>query len=269
MTGAAALAAAVRRDARRADAARTLLLDLDGTLAPIAPTPEAARVPGATLETLRRLVRAGWTVAIVSGRPAAELRRMVPVRGVRYFGSHGAEGAWTPGGRRTLLDPAVRRSRAALGRRAGALLSGYPEVRLERKPAGLAFHDRALGGPRLRAWRRRLRSWLERQDLSGFEIIRGKRVVELRPRGVDKGAVVRAMPRGIPRRRGDASLVAIGDDRTDEDLFRALGGRGLTIRVGRTLRGSAARHRLPSVRAVADFLARLAAPQRNAANAAS
>ena len=268
MTDAAALAATVLRDARRAGAARTLLLDLDGTLAPIAPTPDAARVPAATLATLRRLLRRGWSVAIVSGRPAAELRRMVPVRGVRCFGSHGAEGAWTPGGRQA-LDPALRRARAALGRRAGALLAGYPEVRFERKPAGLAFHDRALKGARLRAWRRRLRAWLDRQDLTGFEVIRGKRVVELRPRGVDKGAVVRAMPRIASRKRRDATLVAIGDDRTDEDLFHALRGRGLAIRVGRTLRGSQARHRLPSVRAVADFLARLAPPQRSGASAAS
>ena len=89
--------------------------------------------------------------------------------------------------------------------------------------------------------------------------------------------IARARPRGesasgCPRRRGaprrDASLVAIGDDRTDEDLFRELAGRGLTIRIGRPGIVTAADHRLASPAAVLRFLLRLV-DQERAASAAS
>jgi len=250
------LAREVARAARVPGAARTLLLDLDGTLAPIVPTPEQARVPAETLDALRALARQGWTVAVVSGRPARQVRRLVPLRRIRVFGSHGLEGSWEPGARRGPSRNLQRRL-DALERSATRLAAGHPGARVERKPAGLAFHDRGLDGDALRAFRRALAGWLDEQDLGRLERIEGKRVLELRPGGVDKGLVVRALPPG--RRRGtDLSLVAIGDDRTDEDMFRALGPRGLAVRVGRSLRGSAARRRLASVRAVREFLTALA-----------
>ena len=124
-------------------------------------------------------------------------------------------------------------------------------------PAGVAFHDRKVPAADLAAWRRRLQVWLRRQDLADLEILRGNRVLEVRPRGVNKGQVARALIERIELRKLDESLVAVGDDRTDEDMFLELAGRGLTIRVGRpTLRTAAAR-RLPSPWAVGLFLKRL------------
>ncbi len=245
---AAALAGEVARASSRPGAARTLLLDLDGTLAPIAPTPEEARVPNAVLEDLRRLLRLGWTLAIVSGRPAAQVRRMVPVRGVRIFGSHGLEGA--RGSRPTL---AMRRL-ARMRRPAAEVVRRFPGARLEVKPAGIAFHDRKVPVRTLAEMRRRIRLFLASQDLEGIDVLRGRRVVELRPAGHHKGMVIRwlALPRDSDRR--DASLVALGDDRTDEDLFREIRGRGLPVRVGRPRKGTLAERRLASPRAVQRFL---------------
>lgn len=243
-----ALAVEVARASSRPGAARTLLLDLDGTLAPIAPTPEEARVPGAVLDDLRRLLRQGWTVAIVSGRPAAQVRRMVPVRGVRIFGSHGLEGT-----RASRPTTAMRRL-ARMRRPAAAVVGRFPGARLEKKPAGIAFHDRKVPPRALAELRRRVRLFLESQDLEGIEVLRGRRVVELRPMGYHKGTVVRRL--GLPRRsdRRDASLVALGDDLTDEDLFREIRGRGLPVRVGRPRRGTLAERRLASPKAVHRFL---------------
>ena len=78
--------------------------------------------------------------------------------------------------------------------------------------------------------------------------------MELRPVGVHKGRVAETMPgfRGKPPR--DDSLIAIGDDRTDEDLFGAVDGSGMTIRVGRPGKRSLAANRLASPHAVGRFL---------------
>jgi trehalose 6-phosphate phosphatase len=253
------LARRVSRAARRAGAWRTLLLDLDGTLAPIAPTPGEAAVPQATLGALHQLIAHDWTVAVVSGRPAAQVRRMVAVRGVRIFGSHGLEGTWGVAQRR----PGPARSRRRIKRLTAAvrrLAATTPGVLVEHKPAGVAVHDRCVP-QRLRAsWRRRLEAWLANRDLSGIERVDGKCVVELRPVGVHKGRVVEALPFRPGVSCPDASLVGVGDDRTDEDLFRALRGRGLAVRVGPPGARSVARSRLPSPAAVQRFLIELTSP---------
>jgi trehalose-phosphatase len=241
------LAERVARAARRCGAARTLLLDLDGTLAPLAPTPDAAEVPPETLSALRRLLALGWSIAIVSGRPAADARAMVPIRGVRIYGSHGAEGE--SGGMKA-PDRLLRR----LEKEAIELSAGIRGVLVERKPYGIAFHDRLVKRGQLASWKRRLDEWLASQDLTGFERLDGKRVVELRPEGAHKGAVVER----FETRGRDDSLVGIGDDETDEDLFRALRGKGFSVRVAPPRKKSIAEARLPSPLGVQRFLLRLA-----------
>jgi len=256
------LAARVHRAARQTGARRVLLLDLDGTLAPIAPTPESARVPRATLQALCALVAQGWTIAVVSGRPSSQVRGLIAIRAVKAFGSHGLEGSWT-GGRTTTLDPTIRKRLARLARDGARLAATTPGARVERKPAGVAFHDRKVPPARLRRWRDRLRTWLEHQDLKGLESLKGRRVLELRPAGTHKGSVAKRLLEHSPDpENNDDSLVAIGDDRTDEDLFRAVGKRGLTVRVGRAGVATAARERLPSPISVQRFLTTLAGKGR-------
>ncbi len=253
-----ALADEVLRAARRPSAARALLLDLDGTLAPIAPRPELARVPTGTLAALERLTSAGWTVAVVSGRPAREVRAMVPARGVAAFGSHGVEGGPRPR-RGPALPASSRRRLARLARAAKPLARGTSGALVEVKPAGIAFHERMVAREDLAAWRRRVGGFLASADLAGFEVLQGRMVVEIRPHGWSKGDVLEIV---APRRRTgrpDASLVAIGDDRTDEDLFRAVLGRGLAVRVGAAVRPSLATRSLASPASVGRFLERLAA----------
>jgi trehalose-phosphatase len=250
------LAARVARAARRRGAARTLLLDLDGTLAPIVATPDAACVPAATLDALRRLIGNGWCIAIVSGRPAPEVSRLVPLPGIKVFGSHGLEGRWS-GGARIRVSPALRRRLADVARSAEHLAATTPGAMVERKPAGVAIHDRNVSPQGMRQWRRRLARWLGGLDLDGLEHLRGKRVLELRPVGVHKGLVAAGAPRRAGAAVPDHSLVAIGDDRTDEDLFRGLDGQGLAVRVGRPGVRTVAQARLASPAAVQRFLQRL------------
>ena len=91
-------ASLLARIAERPEAA-AILLDVDGTLAPIVARPEDARVPDQTREELRRLAGRYTRVACVSGRPGEVAARIVGVDGIRYVGEHGLElepqaGAW-------------------------------------------------------------------------------------------------------------------------------------------------------------------------------
>jgi len=194
------------------------------------------------------LLRLGWSIAIVSGRPAADAKAMVRIRGIKIFGSHGAEGSGAAASRPS------RRLLNRLERGATRLAAAVPGVLVERKPYGIAFHDRLVPRGRLASWRRKLDGWLESQELTGLERLDGKRVVELRPEGAHKGAVVT----GLQGARRDDSLVGIGDDETDEDMFRALRGKGLSVRVAPPRTKSVAAARLPSPLAVQRFLLLLA-----------
>lgn len=255
---ATALAAEVARGAARPGAARTLLLDLDGTLAPICEDPAKARIPAKALEAMRRLIRRGWNVAVVSGRPAAQARRLVPLRGARVFGSHGLEGSWngqTAGGPPREVTDRLR-ALVAAGREAAR---GIPGAIVEEKPAGVGFHDRRVPRAKLAMWRRRVSGLLDSADMTGLEILRGRRIVEVRPLGYTKGRAVTSIPGLDGRTSLDPSLLALGDDTTDEDMFRALIGRGLGVLVGRPREGTAATRRLPSPAQVHRFLELLAA----------
>lgn len=249
----ATLAVEVARAAHRPRARKTLFLDLDGTLAAIVPDPSAARVPAATQAAIGRLVEAGWRVVVVSGRRRAEARRMVPDRRVEVYGGHGLEGL----PRRSAIRDALARIRR-VATRAERLVPNHRGARVERKPAGLALHDREIPAGQVAKWRRALRALLSESDLAGIETLKGRRVIELRPSGIHKGLVVEHVLGPRPWRRTDASIVALGDDATDEDMFRALGRRGLSVRVGRSSAKTLAGRRLPSPQSAGRFLLLLA-----------
>jgi trehalose-phosphatase len=249
-----ALATYVAAAGRRPEAARLLLLDVDGTLAPIARRPDQARIPDDSLEALDRLAALGWRAAVVSGRPAAEVAEMAGGRPLAIFGSHGLEAP----GARPALDPATRERLERLARRVEGFAEDWEGVFVERKPAGLAVHDRGLAASRVRAWRTELRELLSREDLPGFEILDGRRVIELRPVGAHKGRVVATWAPAKEASPDDPTVVAAGDDRTDEDLFVSLGPGATTVRVGPSEVATAARFRLASPEAMGRFLHALA-----------
>lgn len=251
-----ALAEEVARAARRPRAARTLILDIDGTLAPIVDDPGRARVPAPVLRSIRALVEEGWHIAVVSGRPAADARGLVPVDGVTIYGCHGAEREDT--GVPQKLRPLTTRV-ARIAREARRSASRFPGVRIERKPVGVAFHDRAATSATRARWRRTLTAWLAARDLDGLELLSGKKVLEIRPAGIGKSIVAHDWHPARRFRGLDRSFVVIGDDRTDEDLLSVYASRAVTIRVGDSRVRTVARRRLPSPAAVGRFLAALAA----------
>jgi trehalose 6-phosphate phosphatase len=190
-----------------------VLLDFDGTISPIAPTPEEARpVPGAR-PALEALTAAGAVVVVISGRPALDVASLVGAP-VRYVGLYGLEDEGGPVAPSRDLLAALE---AALPEveRAAALVPGS---RVEHKGLQVAVHYR--GSPEPDAARRVLLARLRPvADAHGYRLLEGKKVVELAAEGgPNKGDVVLR----VVRTAGLGAVLYAGDDVADIEAFGAL-----------------------------------------------
>ena len=233
------------------DPAWAWFLDVDGTLAELTLSPALARVDDAMRARVEQLRAAsGGAVAVVSGRPIADIDAMLGANGHAVAGLHGLEGRDATGGRwRHDADPESLR---CVRDRLSAIVAEVPELLLEDKGSTIALHYRSA--PALASFAHRTMREARRAVGEAFVLQRGKCVVELRPSGRDKGTAVETFMR-VPPFRGRLP-VYVGDDATDEHAFRvvnAMGGH--SIKVGRGT--SVARWRLPDVPAVGEWLARI------------
>ena len=213
---------------------RVVFLDIDGTLAPIAPRPDLVEVPADTMDALTRLAAVEHTfVAIVSGRGVEDARRLVPIAGAWTIGNHGIEVMDAFG--RVRVDPRVAEHQprvAEANQRVGDDLRSVPGVVIENKRWTLSIHYRlaARGDvPRITETVTRAA-----RDL-GLVVTRGKEVLEIRPPvPIHKGSAAAQLADALGATGSGASLVYAGDDWTDEDAFRALRAvspRAVTVRV--------------------------------------
>jgi trehalose 6-phosphate phosphatase len=190
-----------------------VFLDFDGTLSEIAPTPEDARAVEGLGPLLERLVARYRVVAVVSGRPAAQVAALVGVP-VRIFGLYGLEDERGPAADARQLAAAVEEAIPEIERAAAYV----PGTRVERKGLSVAVHYRGVPEPEAarRVLLERLGAVVRARDL---QVIEGKRVVELAagPRP-SKGDVLRR----IARAEGLRYLLFAGDDLADLEAFDAL-----------------------------------------------
>ena len=224
-----ALVAPVAR-LRQADR-RLLLLDYDGTLVPLQPTPGEALPPPELLGLLDSLARTpGTRIHILSGRPRVELEEWFGHLPIGLWAEHGLIGRpgfgdewkrcaevsldWMPGVRQVLNEATV----------------GTPGALVEEKSSSLAWHYRKveprLAKQKLGEVRKRLASELRGQPV---ELLDGSRVLEIRHRDVNKGLAVRRI---LALDDGSPGMLAIGDDVTDEDMFEALPNSAVKVHVG-------------------------------------
>jgi trehalose 6-phosphate synthase/phosphatase len=237
---------------RARDAARVaVLVDYDGTLVPFAPTPELAVPDGDLLDLLRRLgEHPRIEVHVVSGRARETLERWL---GHLPVGLHAEHGAWSRHAGETewkaLEAPALSWRDAVL-----AILDDYaartPGAFVEEKSFGFAWHyrlaDPEYGASQANDLTLHLTTLLANDPV---QVLPGDKVIEVRPHALHKGRVVAA----IASRAGAGwLLMAIGDDRTDEDLFAALPPTAVAIHVGPA--ASSAAIRVSDVSSVRRFL---------------
>lgn len=210
-----------------------ILLDIDGTLAPIVELAADARVPERTRQLLAEVAKRYGVVACVSGRRASEARAMVAIGTISYLGSHGAEllrTGWT----QPVLDEKIAhwaRRVQEFGRELDTADLRRLRVRIEDKGLIVAFHWR--GAPDEGAARAAIDSIAARAESSGLRTHWGRKVLEVRPPvRLDKGAGISTF---LAEEDVDSALY-VGDDRTDLDAFRALAELADNGRLKRVLR---------------------------------
>jgi len=236
MSAAPATLADVIEPMRADPTCAAVLLDIDGTLAPIVRHAGDAHVPEPTRAQLIAVAKRYGVVGCISGRQSATARQMVSIGSIAYVGNHGAE-LLRPGGTEVEIDPEIASHVQAVRDFAAAAWRDQDlqrlRVRAEDKQAIAAFHWR--GAPDEDAAEAAVRAIAERAQAAGLRIHWGRKVLEVRPPVViNKGL-------GVRRLIGERELAVglyVGDDMTDLDAFAGLralvqeGALGAAICVG-------------------------------------
>ena len=204
-----------------------LLLDLDGTLLDLAPTPDEVVVPPDLPGTLRHLRdRLGNALAVVTGRPVAQIEALLGDAPYAIAGEHG--GAVRPAPGAALVRAELPELPAFWLDQAAGSVAAHPGALLEPKPRGFVFHYRLApdAGPALEAAAHAIIA----ARASAYSVLAAHMAWEIRPRGVDKGTAVANLMRAPPF--AGRVPVYLGDDVTDEDAMRvAVDAGGLGLRV--------------------------------------
>jgi trehalose 6-phosphate phosphatase len=230
-----------------------ILLDIDGTLLDLAPTPAGVFVPSALQHTLTTLWKwTGGALALVSGRRLNDIDRVFAPLELPAIGGHGAEIRASATHNKVLrrkvplLDERIRRQMLGLSRRG---------VIIEDKGFSIALHYRLAPelGPELLS---SVAAITEGLSTGAYEVLPGKAVIEVKPTGFNKGTAVLELMDLAPFR--GRKPIFIGDDVTDEAAFAILpdvGGVGFSV--GRIVPGVTGVFNRPAD--VRDWLERLAA----------
>lgn len=208
-----------------------LLLDYDGTLVSFREKPMDVATSDEVKTLLTCLIQnPKFTVVIVSGRMVHEIKQLLEIRGLSFAALHGlqielANGksySWQPNNNiRSILEKIKEASLYKFKDEKG--------VYIEDKKLTLAFHYRTLAEEKIHYATEKFLEIVKKIDGNkSFEIIHGAKVVEIRPKGWNKGKAVEYIYTIIAESKNTLPFY-IGDDTTDEDAFRAIGNRGLTV----------------------------------------
>jgi trehalose 6-phosphate phosphatase len=212
-----------------------LLLDVDGTLLDIAARPSEVVVPPPLTEALTRLRdRTAGALALVSGRPLADIDRIFAPSRLAAIGGHGAEVRPSPAG--PVFCEEGAKLPAGLKQALADAARAIPGILIEDKDASIALHYRQT--PRQEAaLSDAVNAIVTRQRAGTIEVLRGKAVIEIKPAGFNKGSGVRRLMAHPPF--AGRKPVFAGDDVTDETAIAVIPEfNGLAISVGRRIDGA-------------------------------
>ena len=228
--------------------ADALFLDYDGTLVELAPTPADAVADRDLLRLLGALLdKAGGAVAVVTGRPTADIDAFLAPLRLPVAALHGLAVRLACGA--ALEAPSQAAGLAAVRHAFDEFAAAHAGTQVEDKGLSVALHFRGAAGAAAAA--DRLAQDLAGASAGALRLQRGKMVVELLPAGTDKGTGIAGLLASVPF--AGRRPVFVGDDVTDEAGFAAvdrLGGMSVKVGAGPT----AAAHRLPDVAAVRAWL---------------
>ncbi len=206
--------------------------DIDGTLVELADSPDVIVVKSDVPRMLGELHElTGGAVGLITGRAIADVDRMLPMPGIAIAGQHGLELRLADG---TLLTHPLA-SENLTGVRSQLLdaVGRHEGLMAEYKGLSIALHYR--NAPKLAGYAHKMMRSLRAEYVPDFVIQKGKRVVELKPAGKDKGVAIGELMLEPPF--SGRTPVFVGDDATDEFGFKVvneLGGHSIKIGGGRT-----------------------------------
>lgn len=215
-------------DRLRDSGSRLLLLDYDGTLAPFTSDRDRAFPYPEIPELVSRIIRTGTRVVLISGRPATELLYLSGIHPQpEIWGSHGAERLLPDGSYQ--VDPPSPDHQAALRDAATSLHVCGLSSRMEIKSGGIAVHWRGLSPEQREPIEAKVRSlFATAVEDHGMHLLPFDGGLELRASGRNKGDAVSAI---LAEAGSEVAAAYLGDDQTDENAFRAIKGRGISVLV--------------------------------------
>ncbi len=227
------------------------LFDYDGTLTPIALRPEWAILDPKVRHLLRTLSRRfPHRVGVISGRPLSQLHRHVRLKGLIYGGDHGSDIQGPHVQRQRVLSKAARGKLLKLKHTLEEGVAGIPGMWVEDKNWTVCLHYRETRRRDQQRVKKILESARELVQAIGFTVLEGRKVFEIIPDARwNKGEAVR----WLKKKLGASRVFYVGDDATDETVFRRLGSNDVTVRVGPRLKTHAA-YRLRNPKEVAQVI---------------
>lgn len=241
--------------------ALVLMLDYDGTLTPICSTPQRALLNSKIKKLIVSLKnKKNITVGIITGRALNDIKRLVGIKGIYYAANHGFE---IEGSRIKFRHPSFLKYSRYIKQIACALneaTKGIKGVIVENKGSTLSLHYRMVRKNKVAevkdTFKRVCAGHIKSKRI---KVTRGKKVLEVRPPFAWNKAEAFNMIKRIvlSRIKGIKPLsIYIGDDRTDEDVFKIIKGEDISVFVGKTI-ASKAKYFLNNTKEVGDFLKKL------------
>jgi len=217
-----------------------LFLDYDGTLSPIAQTPAKACMPDRAKELLLKLSKMpNCRIAIVSGRSLTDISKRVGLKNIVYVGNHGFE---IKGPKIKFRSPVSHEYRKILKELKAKLkkdLSPFKGVFIEDKGFCLAVHYRLADENDISAIASKfyISTFID-EFRNNIQVKSGKMVREIRPpvlwnKGIAALWLLDQQSSAMKNKKTEVLPIYIGDDTTDEDAFRVLKDRGMTVFVGK------------------------------------
>ena len=240
-----------------------LFLDFDGTLAPIRKDPEKAQPGKKVKDILKKLMgKNNISIALVSGRGIEDIKKRICFEEITYAGNHGFE---LSGPHLDFVFPSAKKSEKtmkAVGEKLRGRLKDIKGVIVEDKRFSLSVHyrmvDKKYVSGVVQEVERVADPYLKKHKI---KVTKGKKVIEIRPPAAwDKGRAVKKLLKEEEKRiKKKIVPLCMGDDKTDEDIFKLFKSRGYTVKITKDPHEkSEARYYLKNITEVREFLSKIA-----------
>lgn len=240
-----------------------LFLDYDGTLVPIKKKPSLAILSTSMHELLNKLaIHSNISVIIVTGRSFSDIKKLMGIKKITYISNHGFQ---ISGDKIKWIHPDIKCNISILKKIFLLLnnaLRSFPETLVEDKKLTLSVHFRNERNNHIPLVKKIVVATIQPFQ-ENINKTTGKKVIEIRPNiSWNKGKAVLKILALLQHRKNKNCIICIGDDKTDEDAFRALRNKAITVHVGSNLK-TQAHYYLRNTKQVKTFLEMILLSSKN------